>query len=315
MNKTGFIYHTDYLKHNTGPLHPESPQRLTAIMEHLERGSIMSRLVKIDPHPADRPWIERIHPIEYIEEINNSSPSESEGLRYLDPDTPISFYSYKTALLAVGGLLTAVDKIMDGDINNAFCAIRPPGHHAEPRRAMGFCLFNNIAVAARYIQIHYLLKKILIIDWDAHHGNGTQDIFYDDPTVMYFSIHQYPHYPGTGSTKERGVGKGDGFTINVPMQGGVGDKEYIHAFEERLRPTAEVFEPDFILISAGFDAHIDDPLAGMKVTDEGFGELTRIVKGIAKRYCDGRIVSALEGGYNLNALARSVERHLSILID
>ncbi len=313
MYKTGLIYHTDYLKHHTGPLHPESPQRLTAIMDYLEKGIIMSRLVKIDPHPADKSWIEKIHPIEYIEGINNKSPNE--GLRYLEPDTPISPYSYETALLAAGGLLTAIDKIMDGDINNAFCAVRPPGHHAEPDRVMGFCLFNNIAVAARYLQIHYRLKKILIIDWDVHHGNGTQDVFYDDPTVMYFSIHQYPHYPGTGSTEETGIGKGLGFTINVPMSGGMGDKEYIKAFEETLSPAAEGFEPDFILISAGFDAHADDPLAGMMVTDEGFEELTRIVKGIAKRYCDGRIISALEGGYNLNALARSVERHLSVLIE
>ncbi|HEX29514.1 TPA: histone deacetylase, partial [Candidatus Poribacteria bacterium] len=197
---------------------------------------------------------------------------------------------------------------------NVFCAIRPPGHHALKSRAMGFCLFNNVAIGARYIQRKYGLSKVLIVDWDVHHGNGTQAIFYDDPTALYFSTHQYPFYPGTGSREERGIGKGEGYTVNVPLPAGSGDEEYVRIFEEILRPKAIQFDPDFILISAGFDPYEDDPIGGMRVTPEGFAELTKIVKEIAEECCEGRLVSVLEGGYNLEGLAESVEAHILALM-
>jgi acetoin utilization deacetylase AcuC-like enzyme len=211
--------------------------------------------------------------------------------------------------------MTAVDAIMEGQVDQAFCAVRPPGHHAEAARAMGFCLFNNVAVAARYIQERHGIQRVLIVDWDVHHGNGTQHSFDDDPSVLYFSTHQYPHYPGTGAATERGNGKGEGLTINVPMSGGQGDEEFREVFEKVLVPAADSFNPGFVLISAGFDAHRDDPLAGLGLTEDGFASLTQIVAGIALRHASGRVVSCLEGGYNLRALSASVDRHVQALLD
>jgi acetoin utilization deacetylase AcuC-like enzyme len=215
--------------------------------------------------------------------------------------------------MAVSGVLTAIDRVMEGSLLNAFCAVRPPGHHAESNRAMGFCLFNNVAIGARYLQKRHGLKRIFILDWDVHHGNGTQHSFYDDPTVFYFSTHQYPFYPGTGSEAERGAGEGEGTTLNCPLPSGSGDREMLSIFEKELASSVMSFSPDFILLSAGFDAHRDDPLASLQVTDGGFREMTRIVKSLAQTACQGRVVSSLEGGYNLAALARSVGVHLEIL--
>ena len=230
------------------------------------------------------------------------------------PDTPISEDSYDAALAAAGGVLAAVDAVMEGRIRNAFCAVRPPGHHSLPNQAMGFCLFNNVAIAARYLQKKHGVAKVLIVDWDVHHGNGTQEVFYDDPTVLYFSVHRYPFYPMTGSKAERGAGDGLGFIINVPLPAGTGDAEYRKAFREILMPKAMDFDPDFVLVSAGFDAHEDDPLGGMEVSSEGFAEMSRLVKQIADRCCEGRLVSVLEGGYDLEGLADSVEAHLRVLM-
>ena len=229
-------------------------------------------------------------------------------------DTPISPESYEVALAAAGGVLGAVDAVMEKKIRNAFCAVRPPGHHATEDTAMGFCIFNNVAVATRYIQKQYNLSKILIVDWDVHHGNGTQAAFYDDPTVLYFSVHQYPFYPGTGSEAEKGNGKGLDHTINVPLPAGSGDSDYVRVFQERLRPAALAFSPDFVLISAGFDAHESDLLGSMKVTAQGFAKLTDVVKKIAEKCCAGRLVSVLEGGYHLEGLADSVEAHIRVLM-
>lgn len=314
MNRTALIYHQNYLLHDTGPHHPESPVRLKAIIDRLEETGLTKRLAAVCPGPP-RPdladWISRVHQPDYLERLERLQPDA--GLARVDADTVMSSESYRVALLAVEGTLTAADGIMSGRFKNAFCAVRPPGHHAESNRAMGFCLFNNVAVAARYLQQHGL-SKVFIIDWDVHHGNGTQHSFEEDPTIFYFSIHQFPLYPGTGRADEHGRGAGEGFTLNCPLPPGQGDDEYISCFEKSLRPAVEAFRPDFILISAGFDAHRDDPLANMRVTEEGFGEMTRRVMGWADRYCDGRVLSCLEGGYNLNALARSVERHLEVYV-
>jgi acetoin utilization deacetylase AcuC-like enzyme len=203
---------------------------------------------------------------------------------------------------------------MQGRVQNAFCAVRPPGHHAESTHAMGFCLFNNIAITARYLQQRHGLERVAIVDWDVHHGNGTQRTFYEDPSVFFFSTHQYPYYPGTGKADETGMGRGTGFTKNVPLPAGMGDTEYLQIFNTVLRPALKAYRPDVVLVSAGFDAHRDDPLAGMKLTTEGYVALTRVVKEIAGEFCQGRILSCLEGGYNLEALGASVEGHLRELV-
>jgi len=216
--------------------------------------------------------------------------------------------------MAAGGVLTAIDAVIEQKVTNAFCAVRPPGHHALENRAMGFCIFNNVAIGTRYIQEKHNLPKILIVDWDVHHGNGTQAAFYDDPNVLYFSVHQYPFYPGSGSQAEQGSGKGLQTNINVPLPPGSGDESYVKAFEEKLTPAASSFVPDFVLVSAGFDAHKGDLLGGMRVTEQGFAKLTQIVKSIAEKCCAGRLVSVLEGGYGMEGLAASVEAHIRVLM-
>ena len=300
---TGLVYHEDYLKHRTRPGHPERPERLTAILEHLEQTGLYEQLTLIEPAPAAIEWIAQVHSPEYIRSVERTC--KAGGI--LDSgDTPVSRESYAVARLAVGGVLAAADAVMGGEVRNAFCLVRPPGHHATRDRGMGFCIFNNVAIAARYLQQHHGLQRILIVDWDVHHGNGTQEAFYDDPTVMYFGVHQYPFYPGTGGADERGSGPGEGFTINVPLPAGSGGAEFLAAFEDVLAPAAEEFKPDFILVSAGFDAHADDPLAGMRLTAEDFRDLARVVKTLTEKHCEGRLVAVLEGGYDLEALSASV---------
>lgn len=310
---TGIVYDDVYLNHKTAPDHPERPQRLAAIIERLEEKDLYSKLFQIKALPASLEWITKVHTAEYVERVKESC---QKGAEFLDtPDTPISEQSFDVALKAAGGVLAAIDAVMAGSIKNAFCAVRPPGHHALKDRAMGFCIFNNVAIAARYIQKHHELERILIVDWDVHHGNGTQAAFYDDPTVLYFSVHQYPFYPMTGSEQERGTGEGINYTINVPLPAGSNDVDYKRAFEDILVPAALSFSPDFVLISAGFDAHEQDTLGSMKVTSEGFAQLTRIVKQIAERCCQGRLVSVLEGGYNLENLADAAEAHIRVLMN
>jgi acetoin utilization deacetylase AcuC-like enzyme len=308
----GLVYHPDYLLHEAGDWHPESPERLRAIVSHLDQVGLTHKLRLIRPEPAADDWILLVHSREHLEDLAEPVRGES---RFLDADTRMSVDSYRVAKLAVGGALAAVDAVMAGEVRSAFCALRPPGHHALRDRAMGFCLFNNIAVAARYAQRRHGLERVLIADWDVHHGNGTQAIFYEDPTVFYFSTHQYPFYPGTGASHETGAGRGKGCTLNVPLASGSGDQEIIGAFRDRLVPAAEAFQPQIVLISAGFDAHRDDPLAQLRVTEAGYSELTRIVVDLADRFAGGRLVSLLEGGYNLQALARSVEAHLRALAE
>jgi acetoin utilization deacetylase AcuC-like enzyme len=312
MGKTGLVYHPAYLGHDTGAGHPESPNRLRAIMQHLEQSGTAARLTMIAPREAEDEWIMQIHRPAYLSMLKTNAPAS--GRLSLDSDTSMSPGSLTAAYLAAGGALAAVDAIMNKQVEHVFCAVRPPGHHAEAGRAMGFCLFNNVAIAARYVQKKYGLKRVLIVDWDVHHGNGTQHSFEDDPSVLFFSTHQFPHYPGTGRESERGRGAGEGFTINVPMEAGEGDEEYRSVFQKSLVPVADAFKPEFVIISAGFDAHKDDPLASMGLTEEGYADLTGIVAGIAKRHAEGRIFSSLEGGYNLTALAASVDSHIQALL-
>jgi acetoin utilization deacetylase AcuC-like enzyme len=290
---------------------------LRAILGRLESSGLLSRLVRLEPDPPDREWIAgwitQVHTPAYLRDIRKVSPQE--GRVALDPDTSISPGSLNAACLAVAGALTAADAIMQGRVQNAFCAVRPPGHHAESSHAMGFCLFNNVAIAAKYLQQHHGLERIAIVDWDVHHGNGTQRTFYDDPSVFFFSTHQYPFYPGTGKAEETGGGRGTGYTKNVPLPAGMGNTEYLQIFNTVLRPALKAYRPDAVIVSAGFDAHRDDPLAGMNLTTEGYVALTRVVKDIAGEFCQGRVLSCLEGGYNLEALAASVEGHLGVLAE
>jgi acetoin utilization deacetylase AcuC-like enzyme len=307
---TGFVYHADYLKHNPGRGHPERPARLQAITRSLKNSPLWTSLTRIEPLPADEKWVLQIHQPQYLRQLERAA---ANAPTVLDPDTTVSSDSYRVALLATGGALAAVDAIMDGRIRNAFVASRPPGHHAFPNLAAGFCLINHIAVATRYVQEKYGLRRVLIIDWDVHHGNATQDLFYSDASVLYFSTHQYPYYPGTGSGDERGSGPGLGTNINVPLPAGAGDAEVLHAFETKLVPAAAVFKPEFVLISAGFDSHVDDPLAQFEITTAGFAELTKIAMRIADQFARGRLVSILEGGYNLENLASAANAHVSEL--
>jgi acetoin utilization deacetylase AcuC-like enzyme len=278
----------------------------------LERSGTAAKVTKIEPRKAEDEWITQIHSPSYVAALNKHQPTI--GRVALDPDTSMSPGSLPAAYLAAGGAVAAVDAIMRGEVEHAFCAVRPPGHHAETARAMGFCLFNNVAIAARYMQKKHGLPRVLIVDWDVHHGNGTQHSFEQDPSILFFSTHQYPHYPGTGRATERGTGAGEGFTINVPMEAGDGDEEYHAIFVNVLLPAADAFKPDFVIISAGFDAHRDDPLASMGLTEAGYSDLTGLVVEIAKRHARGRLLSALEGGYNLTALAESVDAHLKALL-
>jgi acetoin utilization deacetylase AcuC-like enzyme len=313
MTPAGLVTHPDYLGHHTGLTHPERPERLQAILDHLKATGLIEHLTLIEPRRAETEWIEQVHSPSYVRRVAEYCKG---GRAIIDSiDTEISPRSYDVSLLAAGGALAAADAIMEGKLRAAFCAVRPPGHHALREVAMGFCLFNNVAITARYLQRRHGLKRVLIVDWDVHHGNGTQDAFYEDPSVFFFSIHQYPFYPGTGGKAEAGIGEGTGSTLNAPMEAGRGDQDYIRVFESTLGPAVLRFKPEFILVSAGFDAHRDDPLAGMNLTEQGYARLTDIVRSWSRDLCGGRMLSLLEGGYNLQALARSVETHLGRLLD
>ena len=313
-SKTSLISHPIYLKHETGEFHFENPKRLQSILNGLEEADLLSSLQPVTPQEAAMHWIEKVHQKDYIETVRQDVMSGAHFLSTKSGNTAICPQSFEVALWAVGGVLRACDAVMSGEAKNAFCAVRPPGHHATPNRGMGFCLFNNVAIAARYLQEKYNLEKILIVDWDVHHGNGTQDIFYEDGSVFFFSTHQWPWYPWSGSVEETGTGPGKGTTLNAPLPAGSGDKELIEAFEQKLRPKVNQFKPNFILISAGFDSRNTDPLGRFRVTDTGFKKLTQIMKQMAADHAEGRLVSMLEGGYSLKGLAQAVPAHIEELI-
>lgn len=296
---TGIVKDRRYLEHSMGDFHPESPKRLDAIYRMIDE-EVSFPFLNIEPRAASEEEIQWVHTPSYFDTVKATSGKERV---VLDPDTSTSARSYEVALLAAGGVLNAVEMIMRGEAKNGFAFVRPPGHHAEASRAMGFCLFNNVAIGAEYLLKKHGLQRILIVDWDLHHGNGTQNAFYDRDDVLYFSTHQFPHYPGTGHWSELGAGKGEGCTINIPLFPGKTDSDYNYIFEKILFPIAEKFQPDFILVSAGFDIYHGDPLGGMRITSEGFGSLAHSLKRLAEKHCQGRILITLEGGYNLQGLS------------
>ena len=308
--KTALVYSPNVADHLTGPLHPERPERIAAAAQAIQKSGLLDRLALIEPRPAAESGLLRVHAPTMIARVRRLSEA---GGGHLDYDTVASAGSYEAGLLSVGAALTAADAVLGGGFESAFALARPPGHHATRFRSMGFCLFNGAAAAARYAQEVHGVERVLVADWDVHHGNGTQDIFYEDPSIFYFSIHQHPHYPGTGMASERGRGKGAGATLNVPLPPGSGDLECERAFEERFMPAAEAFRPDLIIVSAGFDAHALDPLGGMLVSTDGFGRLTDLAVRAARELCGGRLVSVLEGGYRLSSLGDSVVKHLERL--
>jgi acetoin utilization deacetylase AcuC-like enzyme len=308
--KTGFVYHSDCLKHDTGSGHPERPDRLTTCAQALGASDFWADLVQIEPVPATIAQICYAHTRPYADRVKRHC-DRSIPLAY---DTPVSTASFDVALLSAGSVLTAADAVMAGKVSNAFALIRPPGHHATSDQGMGFCLFNNVAVATRFLQREHDIGKVAIVDWDVHHGNGTQDIFYEDESVFFFSIHQFPLYPGSGLSSETGSGKAIGTTLNAPMRAERGVIDYIKVFQDSLKPALLNFSPDFLIISAGFDAHQLDLLASINMTGEGFGVLTDIVVETAAQCCEGRLVSALEGGYSLEGLSESVLAHVERLL-
>jgi len=310
--KTGIVKDSRYLQHTAGFSHPESPARLAAVYEMLDNPDTSWKYVAIEPREASHDEIAYVHTPHYIDFVA-STAGKSHVI--LDPDTMTSAETYEISKLAVGGLLNAIDAVIAGDVDNAFAFVRPPGHHAEKDTAAGFCVFNNIAIGAMHAIQKHNLKRILIVDWDLHHGNGTQHSFYGDPRVLYFSTHQYPYYPGTGSISETGRGQGEYYTINVPLTMSVGDAVFVKIFRKILEPVALEFKPELILLSAGFDTYYQDPLGAMQVTPEGYAAMTRILLTIADTCCQGRFVVVLEGGYHLSGLVKSVKAVLNEMLD
>ena len=307
---TLLISHPACVDHIVPQGHPERPERMRAVEEALAAEQFQD-LAREQAPMADGEIVTLAHPMDYFEAIREASPSE--GIVRIDSDTSMSPGSFEAALRCVGGAVLAVDEVMTGKVANAFVATRPPGHHAESDRAMGFCLFNNVAIAARALQHELGVDKILIIDWDVHHGNGTQHYFDEDPSVFYASTHQFPFYPGTGAVDEIGVGRGEGFTFNVPLPAGCGDHEYIGVMERLITPAAQSFRPEIILISCGFDAHRDDPLAQINLTQTAFDAMAADMKALAAECCGGKLVSILEGGYDYRRLSECAASHLALL--
>lgn len=312
MARTALVYHPDALLHDTGAGHPECRARLESIVQHLKDRSLWDQVLHLQPQLAPRRALLRAHSPAHLDQV--AALAHVERPTYVSQDTAASASTHRAALLAAGAPLTAIDALLAGRADHAFCCMRPPGHHAEVEQIMGFCFFNNAAVAAHYLRAECGCDKVAIIDWDVHHGNGTQHIFEADSSVFFCSIHQYPLYPGTGAAHERGLGAGRGQTLNIPVPAGSTDANYLHHFAATIAPAIDQFQPDFILLSAGFDAHRSDPLGQVLLSAEGYGKLTEQVLQLAARHCEGRLVSLLEGGYDLEATAASVAAHLSALL-
>ena len=306
--KTGLITSDTYKNHNTGNGHPEKIDRVTAIIDNFKKVDNKNLIWK-KPNKFDEFFLNKTHSIEYINHVKQSFPKK--GLVFLDGDTIVSPGSKDATKDAVGSIITAIDGVQNKEFKNAFCAVRPPGHHAEKEKAMGFCIYNNVAVGANYLIEKYKYKKIAIIDFDVHHGNGTQDIFYDNEKVLYVSTHQYPYYPGSGSHKENGKFNN---VLNIPLEAGTTSEVYLNAYENVLNKIKQ-FKPEFLLFSAGFDAHIDDPLAQMRLSTEDYYTITKRTLEYSKSFCNGRVVSILEGGYDLKALQNSTQRHVDALLE
>jgi acetoin utilization deacetylase AcuC-like enzyme len=311
VEKLAVVKDPIYLEHRTGGYHPESHHRLSAIYEMLEDDDIAGKFKELRPRKATREEIEYIHLPSYYDRIEATSGISSS---YLDPDTMTSERSFEAALYAAGGVLTGIDAIFSGETESVFALIRPPGHHAKKDRGMGFCLFNNVAIGAVYAIKKYASERVLIVDWDLHHGNGTQNAFYRDPRVLYFSTHQFPYYPGSGNFDEVGQVEGKGFTVNVPLTIGKGDEEFYKIFKKVLVPIAGEYRPQLVLVSAGFDSYMGDPLGGMGLTPSGYGSLTDIIKSIADNFSDRKLILALEGGYDLSGLRECVKTVMKSLI-
>jgi len=313
MKRTGLVYDERFLLHVTGEFHPESPERLLAIHKRLSDSGLLEKLTLIKADKANQRWIEAVHSIHYIMRFDEACISGFTEFEH--PDNAICRETCDIAFLAVGGVLNAIDMVMQGKIDNAFCAVRPPGHHAEVDRPMGFCYFNNVAIGARYLQKQYDIQKVAIIDFDVHHGNGTQHIFDKDPSVLYYSIHEHPSfaYPGTGREFEVGIGEGEGSTVNSPVLPGRGDAEYRRLIMQDLVPAVKDFKPEFIILSAGFDAHESDMMSGTNLSTDGYDFITEVIMNLVNRFAEGRVVSVLEGGYNLDVLPVLVENHIKML--
>jgi acetoin utilization deacetylase AcuC-like enzyme len=308
--KVGIVSDAIYLEHDTGS-HVENKQRLLSITSCLDKSGLNRQLIPLSPRAASEDELLTIHSRRHIDRVCSYS---QRGGGWLDGDTVTSAGSYKAALYAVGGLLRGVDALLSGKMDSVLALVRPPGHHATPQRAMGFCLFNNVAIAARYAQQRHGLERVLIVDFDVHQGNGTQEAFYDDPSVLYFSTHQYPFYPGSGDIGETGSGAGRGATVNVPLPAGCADDQYRQAYQEILVPIARRFQPELILISAGYDAHWADQIAMMEMSIRGFADIVTIIKDLSDELCNGRLLFTLEGGYHLEALAYGVKATLDVLL-
>ena len=308
---TGFVYDERFLAHDAGAHHPERRERLESTIDHLRREEWFDELRAVPASPCDPAWLETVHDRELVDRARESC---RRGLPFLDvADVGICPESYDIALLAAGGALALADGVARAEIDNGFALSRPPGHHAERNVALGFCLFNNVAIAARYLQREHGLDKILILDWDVHHGNGTQHTFESDPSVLFVSTHQYPYYPGTGAASEDGEGRGRGATLNCPMPAGAGDRDYERAFTERILPKIDAFAPQAVIVSAGFDAHAEDPLAHIMLSTGFFAWMTERMLEVAERHAGGRLISILEGGYNTDVLPLCVAAHLELL--